>query len=251
MRAVLWAVNSGTVIIKRMNEAVITRPLVILSCAVFRHLLEPLFPPETVKAIGFFDYGLHQQPKHLRLTLQRAIDDLQQPSIVLLGYGLCGNGLHGVMAKQHYLVVPRAHDCITILLGSPDAYQQLVKEERGTYFLSKGWLESGSNPLMEYRNLLEKYDVPTAQWIMDQQYRHYRRLVFVAHSQADLEAYRSQAREVAQFCAQWGMTYEERLGSLAYVEKFIEAVQALQSSEWFLVVPPGGSIRQSDFISVS
>ena len=37
---------------------------------------------------------------------------------ILLGYGLCGNGLAGVTARHTRLVLPRAHDCIGILMGS-------------------------------------------------------------------------------------------------------------------------------------
>jgi len=73
---------------------------------------------------------------------------------VVLGYGLCGNGLHGLKAGRHTLLAPRADDCIALLLGSYQAYRREFDAEPATYWLSKGWLESGSNPLQEYRSTL-------------------------------------------------------------------------------------------------
>ena len=37
--------------------------------------------------------------------------------LILLGYGLCGNGLDGLSARHTRLVLPRAHDCIGLLMG--------------------------------------------------------------------------------------------------------------------------------------
>ena len=93
---------------------------------------------------------------------------------------------------------------------------------------------------------------------MDQQYQHYERLVLVAHSQADLETYRPQAQEVARFCERWGMRYEEILGSDGYVRRLVEVAAELASNgdghhcrsadSDFLVIPPGGEIRQEQFM---
>jgi hypothetical protein len=92
-------------------------------------------------------------------------------------------------------------------------------------------------------------------WIMDQQYQHYERLVLVAHNQADLEAYRPQAQEVARFCERWGMRYEERLGSDQYMRRLVQVATELDVRELirladgdFLVIPPGGEIRQEQFM---
>jgi hypothetical protein len=87
----------------------------------------------------------------------------------------------------------------------------------------------------------------------------------VAHDQADLAAYRPQAEEVARFCERWGMRYEELLGSDAYVRRLVELVLraakegaaaldevggdgSLGLTTDFLVIPPGGEIRQEQFM---
>ena len=163
------------------------RAIVVIACKVFQDLLEHFLPPEMANQVTFLEYGLHQFPKKLTSAVQEQIDGIDEPSRILLGYGLCGNGLQGIQAGQHTLFIPRADDCIAILLGSYQAYLMEFSENPGTYYLTKGWLESGSDPLKEYHQAVEKYGAEDAEWLMDQQYQHYKRLVLVAHTQEDLE----------------------------------------------------------------
>jgi len=181
--------------------------------------------------------------------VQEQIDGIAEPSRILLGYGLCGNGLRGIQAGRHTLFIPRADDCIAILLGSYQAYLKEFSENPGTYYLTKGWLESGSDPLKEFQQMAEKYGAETAEWVMDQQYTNYTRLVLVAHSQEDLETYRPRALEVAEYCKRWGMEYAEVRGSDTYIRDLVRAVRTLsESNDQFLVIPPGESIEQSQFL---
>jgi hypothetical protein len=213
-------------------------------------LIEAYLPEELVEQITFLDYGLHRVPAKLTLAVQEEIDKLTEPSLVVLGYGLCGNGLDGVKARQHRLLISRADDCIAILLGSYKRYIQEFESEPGTYYLTKGWLESGSNPLSEYEEYKERFGEKEAEWLMDQQYQHYSRLVLVAHNQKDLDTYRPQAQEVAKFCERWDMRYEEILGSDIYVKRLVEmATSAGEANQDFVVVQPGGEIKQKQFIS--
>ena len=224
-------------------------PVVIIACRVLESLIKGLLNGARPRTI-YMDYGLHRLPQTMPATLQAELDALPEPSLVLLGYGLCGNGLVGLQAGTHTLVIPRADDCIALLLGSYETYIEEFTAVPGTYYLTKGWLESGSHPLKEYREYQEKYGQSKAEWLMDQQYQNYRRLVFVAHSQAELEEFRPQALEVARFCeARWGMRYEERLGSDSFVRRLLAAPESLeQLGSHFLVIPPGGEVRQMQFI---
>jgi hypothetical protein len=224
-------------------------PIVIIACRVFQHLLERAFPAEAVKQTIFLEYGLHSVPRNLSMAVQEAIDALTEPSLVVLGYGLCGNGLNGIRSGRHTLLIARADDCIAILLGSYEKYQQEFQSAPGTYYLTKGWLESGSNPLSEYLEYREKYGEKKAEWLIDAYYHNYKRIALVAHSQADLEKYRPQAHEVARFCERWGMRYEEIQGSEAYLIRLVQsAVAPDQMDENFVMVPPGGELRQEQFL---
>lgn len=223
-------------------------PIVILACKVLQSLMEPHLREAGFPAT-FMEYGFHRTPQLMTPALQEEVDRIVEPSTIIVGYGLCGNGLAGLQARQHTLIVPRADDCITMLLGSYQRYMEEFSAEPGTYYLTKGWLESGSHPLKEYREYLEKYDEETAAWLIDEQYKNYKRIVLVAPNQDELDAYRAQAREVADFCAErWGYRYEERIGSEDFVGKLLQLGPRLgESTDEFLVIPPGGQVKQEMF----
>jgi hypothetical protein len=230
-------------------------PVVVVACKVLAAALERLLP-DGLAEVRFLEYGLHRVPAKLTDALQEALDKIEQPSLVVLGYGLCGNGLKDLRAGRHTLLAPRADDCIAILLGSVRAYRRQFAAEPGTYYLTKGWLESGSHPLKEYQEYLPKYGPKQTMWVLDQQYRNYTRIALVASSPEEMAVYRPQAQEVAQFCERWGMRYEEILGSDDFIRRLIETAIALRDGTIrpdevgpdFLVIPPGGQIRQEMFM---
>ncbi len=223
-------------------------PVVILACRVLQDVFETLVPEDHAPQMRFMDYGLHRVPDRMTQVLQAELDQIKQPSLVVLGYGLCGNGLDGIHAGPHTLLIPRADDCIALLLGSYEAYRREFQSVPGTYYLSKGWLESGSHPLKAYEEIKVKYGEEEARWIMNAQYQHYERLCLVAHSAADLSKYRSQAQEIARFCEQWDFRYEEILGSDAYVRQLLDVATDLSKADGnFVVVPPGGTVTQRLF----
>lgn len=211
-------------------------------------MIEPYLQDKNIP-VTFMEYGFHRTPDLMTPALQEQLDRITEPSVVIIGYGLCGNGLVNLKSGRHTLIIPRADDCITLLLGSYQSYMTEFNAEPGTYYLTKGWLESGSHPLKEYRDLLEKYDKETADWIIDEQYRNYKRIVLVAPNQQELEAYRDKAGEVADFCRErWNYRYEERIGSEDYVKKLMTVAHQLsESTDDFLVIPPGGEVKQEMF----
>jgi hypothetical protein len=227
-------------------------PLVLIACKVFQDFIEHFLPDGMLKRTVFMEYGLHRVPRNLKQALQEQIDSIKEPSLILLGYGLCGNGLDGIRSGKHTLLIPRVDDCIAVLLGSYQSYLKEFNSVPGTYYLSKGWLESGSNPLQEYREYVGKYGEERASWLMDQQYHNYKRVALVAHQQSDIEKYRPLAQDVAGYCARWGMRYQEILGSDRYVRRLVEVASSLdQADDEFVVVSPGGEVKQSMFLRLS
>lgn len=223
-------------------------PIVIIACQVFQGMIEPLLPPDLIGQITFLDYGLHATPQKMTPILQAHLDQLQPPSLVVLGYGLCGNGLKGLQSGIHTLLIPRTDDCIAILLGSYQAYRREFEACAGTYYLSKGWLEAGSTPLKEYQTYLKKYGPETAAWLMDQQYQNYQRLALVASSAEELTAYRQRALDVARYCEQWGYRYEEILGSDAFLRELVAVAADLsRAGDDFLIINPGQTVSPELF----
>jgi hypothetical protein len=225
--------------------------VVLLACAVMRDLARPHLDDAAVETI-YMDFGLHETPKRMAPALQQELDAIEEPSLVLLGYGLCGTGLVGLEAGRHTLVIPRTHDCIAILLGSHQEYMKAIGESPGTYYLTKGWLEAGTDPLTEYESYVERYGQKTADMVMDTMYRNYTQICLVSHSEADLAANRARAQTVAAFCKErWGMEYRERVGSDALVAKLLNAPRQLdQLGDELLVIAPGGRVEMNPFLDL-
>jgi len=108
--AVSPCANSDQAVI-RMSPS---RQVVVIACRALEDLIRARLP-DSLPMI-FLGYELHTRPQEMRPALQAHIDALPAPSIVLLGYGLCGNGVVGVKSGAHVLVIPRTHDCIAIFL---------------------------------------------------------------------------------------------------------------------------------------
>jgi hypothetical protein len=228
------------------------RPITIVACRVFETLLDNRLPKEFSDQVVYLDYGLHITPKNLRLEVQNTLNKIEIPSFVVLGYGLCGNGLAGIKSQKHVLLIPKTDDCIAVLLGSYDEYIKIFTTEPGTYYLTKGWLEAGSNPLQEYQGYVAKYGQEKADMIMDMQYQNYTRLMFIAHDQQEIDHYKDQVEEIADFCQRWDMRYEERLGSVGYIVRLIEVIQEFKKNgndqtkigytDDFVIIPPDAEV---------
>ncbi len=224
------------------------RPPIIVACSVLQELLDRMLPADMPRV--YMDILLHNTPKKLAAALQEKIDAVAEPGIVVIGYGLCGNGLVGVKARTHTLLIPRTHDCVAIFLGSHQRYVQRFFANPNTYYLTRGWLEANDEPLSDYNAYIRDYGEENADYIIDMKYQHYRHLCMVGFSQQELDECRPMSRKVAEFCgARWGMAYEEILGSTALLEDLLRmASEPGRDNPEFVLVPEGGEISAEVFL---
>ena len=224
-----------------------SQPTVIIACRVMQEHLQKLLPPDS--PVTYMDILLHNTPKKLAAALQDVIDAIAEPSTILVGYGLCGNGLLGVKSGPHTLIVPRTHDCIAIFLGSHQLYVQRFFANPNTYYLTRGWLEAKDEPLQDYLDYVRDYDEETADYLVEMKYRHYRRLTMVGFSQQELDECRPMAMRVAEFCKRWNMEYDEIVGSTSMLETLLAMPANLdtENSE-FVVLRPGMEIQVEMFL---
>ncbi len=90
--------------------------------------------------------GQHIDPPLLNNTLQQKIDDVTGVyDAILLCYGLCGQATVGLKAWDLPIVMPRAHDCITLCLGSKEEYKTQQKKCPGTIWYTKDYMERLDN----------------------------------------------------------------------------------------------------------
>jgi len=223
---------------KYKSSIIKTRKLVIACATVIEEML-PLMPSDVEHRI--LDFGLHTNPSKLRQALQDAIDaSCSQFETIILGYGLCSQGVIGLHATGCTLVVPRVDDCIAIFLGSSSAHRHQSRFEPGTYYLTKGWIEVGDSPFSEYERMVASRGQKHADRITRLMLNNYRRLALINTGQYALEYYRDYAQRTAK---QFGLKYEEIEGSTTLVKKMLNGPW----DDGFIVVKPGYSIRFEDF----
>lgn len=187
------------------------------------------------------DFGLHVDPKRLRVVLQETIDASADAfDTILLGYGLCSQAVVGLYANGCTLVVPKVDDCIAIFLGSGQAYKVQYSAEPGTYYLTKGWIEVGDSPFSEYDSILKRYGEKKARYLMGRLLKNYTRLALINTGQYELERYRDYCRRAAE---RFGLRYEEIPGSNALVKKLLHGPW----DDDFVVARPGETITYLDF----
>src|ERR1700690_4452889 len=153
------------------------------------------------------DFGLHLHPGDLKKALQDKINEASQTAdALLLGYGLCSMAVVNLHATTATLVIPRVDDCISIFLGSSSAYQQQAKQEPGTYYLTKGWIEVGDSPFEEDKRMIDKYGEEKSRRMINLMLKNYKRLAFINTGQYEIERYQEYAQRTAE---QFGLRYEE------------------------------------------
>jgi hypothetical protein len=172
----------------------------------------------------------------------------QRYDYIILAYGLCDNSIAGISSSLVPILVPKAHDCITLLLGSRERYMELFGNNPGTYWYSRGWIECTLQPGEErYSKTREKYVAEygeeNADYLMEMQqgwFKSYNRALFIDWEElGNSDYYRSYTKECADYL-KW--KYEECKGSALLMEKLLSGI--VDEAE-VLVVPPGLTIAAS------
>jgi hypothetical protein len=203
--------------------------------------------------ITILDVGLHMVGQEkMPQELQKAIDqvDVSGYDAILLAYGLCNNGIIGLHAAIP-LVAPRAHDCITLFMGSKEKYRQYFDTHPGTMFVSAGTLNPKANEELfsgidvrekMRQEFLEKYDEEDVEYLMEtygNPLKNYHRIAFINDGVGDIDKNRDIARRIARD-ADWD--FEEFHGG---ADLFRRMLSGDWDEESFLVIQPGSTIKPS------
>jgi len=205
--------------------------------------------------VEFLIKGLHdlETPDMVRQVQERVdtASDNGTYEAILLGYGRCNDGLVGVRARQIPLVLPRAHDCITLFFGGRKAFEAYFSANPGTWFMTTGWLErnqtggperpdGGQTGVMaklgladSYEQMVAKYGEENAAFIAESMggwVGEYTRALYLKMGVCD-----EQARQDA---TDHGWEFELRDGDLGLLRKLFFG----QWDEDFVIVEPGGVI---------
>jgi hypothetical protein len=158
---------------------------------------------------------------------------------LIVVYGDCGTGgALDQMLDRHGIERIAGPHCYEWYGGS--LFQNLMDEEPGTYYLTKGWIEEGKSPLGVLREYTEKYGKETAEWVIREELKNYTRILLIDKGGDVSETHRDHARENARFL---NLRYEEIKGSLEYFQKMLEG-------SWdkdFMILKPGEEVTQDMF----
>ena len=228
------------------------RKLSVIACPSLRPELESLTDGCSNEiAFQHLEMALHERSAAaLHDALQAAIDQTTDCDAIAIAYGLCNRGVVGVRARNIPLVIPRAHDCIGILLGSSRRYLDVLEEEPGTFFQSAGWLNAtrderqaefhfGPNSNTSFALLAARYGDEAAQYLIEQLEGltgHYKHLAYIATPVGASPMYEAQARAVAEAR---GLQYRRLDGDTGWLRRLLDGTW---SSREFLVVQPGQHI---------
>lgn len=208
--------------------------------------------------LRMFERGLHDEPKTLRERLQEAIDEApSNADAIVLGYGLCGGATAGIMARDKPVVLPRAHDCITLFLGARERYaEEHAKvatywyvadqlERNDGYRASVGGLAIGSDTDAQIEatraEYVAKYGEDNADYLMEVLggwRSHYGRAAFVSMGVADETTSEASARDEAE---RRGWAFEHVEGSLVLLRRLLDG----DWNEDMLVLQPGEELAMS------
>jgi hypothetical protein len=201
--------------------------------------------------------GLHDNPPELRRVLQDEIDDVGAPhDAIVLAYGLCGGSAAGIVAGNVPVVVPRAHDCITLFLGSRDEYQSQTLKNPGTYWYVQDYMERGTDDgafaglgantdeaiTKTREEYVDKYGEDNAEYLMEVTgaWRdHYNRAVFIDMGIGDPEKTRAMAEAEAR-AREW--TFDPLNGSYVITKRLIDGDWP---DEDYLILQPGERLEMS------
>ncbi len=212
--------------------------------------------------VTYLRQGLHDTPDLLRQALQDEIDRIDEGSdlysyeaaegmdldAILLGYGLCSNAICGLSSKKYKLVIPRAHDCITLFLGSKEWYKDYFRSHHGgVYWYTAGWIENcrmpGKDKVAYYlQQYTEKYGEENAQYLMDMEQnwlKEYNMCAFVDWPGLNNANHMAFTKECAEYL-NWN--FDVLQGETGLMENFLNGNW---NPEDFLVLEPGQTVAHS------
>lgn len=229
----------------------------LICCEVFlREACLAIATTPNVVDLEFTPKGAHENSNELRKIIQEKINAVEKTGgydAILLGYGLCGNSTAGITARSVPLVVPRAHDCCTIFLGSKQKFMEYFKDNLSSEWSSTGYMERGDKDsyLREsdtgkllgldkaYEEYVEQYGEENAKYIWETLHpkNESDELIYIKIPETEHLGY---LQKLEAYAEEIGKTVKVLEGDMRLIR---DLVNGNWNQEDFLVVPPGETVK--------
>ncbi len=198
--------------------------------------------------------GLHDRPGVL---LERLVDEVHETGpeydAAVLASGICGGAAAGLTAGRVPVVVPRALDCRTMLLGDRRRYADEARAHPRTYWYAPDYVERMGDPsespigllgigsdadddlraaYADYIGTFGKANADALTEALGSWGRHYAEAAFVDAGLGDTSAAESRAREEA---SRRGLAFRRVAADLGLLQRLLDG----DWGEDFVVLRPG------------
>lgn len=216
----------------------------IIACGSIKPELEKLRTEEDEVSIEFLPQNLHRAPHKMVEHIQKALDNVDEHfEKVILGYGLCSNGIVGLVAPKQGLYIPKTQDCIAFYLGSREKYYEIFSKHPGTYHLTPSWIDNEKDPLGLIENeYTRRVGREMAEETMQYEIRNYEYISFINTGAGDIEKYRKRAKENAAY---FDKKFVEYNGTGQYFRKMLEGPYNTRD---FIYIEPNCKVTQNEFL---
>ena len=117
--------------------------------------------------IRWQERGHHNDPDKLREVVQTEIDmaEEEEADLIMLAYGLCGNGAIGWHTRKAALAMPRFDDCVNMMLCTSNRDRRNYLDA-GNMYLTGGWSRDEGALLDMFDSYLAQYGKRKADKLM-------------------------------------------------------------------------------------
>ena len=221
--------------------------------------------------VTYLQQGLHRAPEVLRKVLQDEINRIEDGTdiysgfsynvhggksrenmeydAILLGYGLCSNAVCGITSNNYKIIIPRAHDCITLFLGSKERYRNYFDSHSGGIFwYTPGWIDCCQMPGEETNEIkrkryMEQYDdEELVEEVLEQEnawMKSYKMFTYVDWDELHMPNHIAYTEKCANY---FNVGFELLKGDMGLMQKFLEGDW---NDEDFIVLKPGQAVSPS------
>jgi hypothetical protein len=233
-----------------MHKILNPKNTILIACSMMEDEIGRVLQENNLQyPVVWMERGYHSYPDKLRAVLQEQIDLAEkrlggeavkdEKPVILLAYGLCGNGSEALKTSSSLLAMPRFDDCInTLLCCGPRSCRAL--EKAGVYYLTRGWTQDTGALLQSHQKILDRFGEKKTARIMSMMYDGYKEVAVIddgCYDTAPIEKY-------AQDCADLLHVKSGNVPGGTYI------LEKLLTGNWdddILVKRPGEPVTQEDF----